>query len=510
VQASPHFLRPQLSYEIRLPLIVYPAMVRARGEQDAAANAAAATWVPGTQFSTYEIESLLATGGMAEVWRAKMKGVEGFEKRVVIKTMLTTLQHRPELVEMFVSEASLAARLNHPNIVDVFDFGQLEGRYYLAMSYVPGLTLRAVHRRLLARGERLPVAAALHIGRDICEALQHIHELEDGSGPLGLVHRDLSPDNIIISTSGSAKLIDFGAARATARTPPNQLFVGRFRYAAPERIRHDGEDCRSDVYSAGVVLYECLTGLRPFNGTDEEVVRAVKANQACDPRARVPSLPANVAELVKKATAQDPRDRFASARQLGSAIARSLLQIGGSTKEHDVTGALSALLEAEADTGVALTRDAEADAIPQAVDASSPSDSDGLLALSEREILEASGPIRDRDVPVRVPDAQTERISLPVPPEAFRPEPVEPAAPDQPAADTMTDAVRAAAGLAAGPDREERAVQLFDLGIALRAQQRYSEALQAWEQALALAPDNLVYQANVKRLQHQLESARRS
>src|SRR4029079_16754477 len=183
--------------------------------------------------------------------------------------------------------------------------------------------------------------------RDICEALQHIHELEDGSGPLGLVHRDLSPDNIIISTSGTAQLIDFGAARATARTPPNQLFVGRFRYAAPERIRHEGEDCRSDVYSAGVVLYECLTGSRPFNGSDADVVKAVTTNPCCDPRIRVPTLPANIGELVKKATARDPRDRFASARQLGSAIARALLQIGASSKEREVTAALSAVLEAE-------------------------------------------------------------------------------------------------------------------------------------------------------------------
>src|SRR5215813_9827304 len=133
-----------------------------RADEDSVGKASATAlpgWVPGTQFSSYEIESLLATGGMAEVWRAKMKGVEGFERRVVIKTMLTTLQHRPELVEMFVSEASLSARLSHPNIVDVFDFGQLEGRYFIAMSYVPGLTLRAVHRHLLARGERMSIAA---------------------------------------------------------------------------------------------------------------------------------------------------------------------------------------------------------------------------------------------------------------------------------------------------------------------------------------------------------------
>src|SRR4029079_7198025 len=321
-----------------------PMMTTARGEKEVAAVAAASAWVPGTQFSNYEIESLLATGGMAEVWRAKMKGVAGFEKRVVIKTMLTTLQHRRELVDMFVSEASLAARLNHPNIVDVFDFGQLEGRYFIAMSYVPGLTLRSVHRRMLIQHERMSVAAALHIVRDVCEGLQHVHELEDGSGELGLIHRDLSPDNIIISTSGTAKLIDFGSARATARTPPNQLFVGRFRYAAPERIRHEGEDCRSDIYSAGIVLYECLTGVRPFNGSDAEVVKAVTASRGCDPRAKLPELPGNIAELVKKATAYDPRERFTSARQCGAAIARALLQIGASSKERDVTAALSSLL----------------------------------------------------------------------------------------------------------------------------------------------------------------------
>jgi serine/threonine-protein kinase len=472
-------------------------MIRPRGEKDEATTAVdpMPAWAPGTQFHDYEIESLLATGGMAEVWRAKMKGVAGFEKRVVIKTMLTTLQHRPELVEMFVSEASLAARLSHPNIVDVFDFGQLEGRYFIAMSYVPGLTLRSIHRRLLVRGQRMPVAAALHIVRDICEALQHVHELEDGSGELGLVHRDLSPDNIIISTSGTAKLIDFGAARATARTPPNQLFVGRFRYAAPERIRHDGEDCRSDVYSAGVVLYECLTGQRPFNGSDAEVVKAVTGAQGCDPRTRVPTLPANIAELVKKATANDPRDRFASARQLGAALARALLQIGTGSKEREVTAALSMVLDGDATTPAP-----DREAVPEAVDGNR-SDSDRVLSLSEAEMFEASGPIRkpeaaSTDVPTRIPDADTERISLPLPPEAFRP------APPPPPPDALRGAPR-------DPGRNplDRAVELFDLGILLRAQQRYQDALEAWQQALALAPENLVYQASVQRLRAQIRDA---
>jgi serine/threonine-protein kinase len=469
-------------------------MIRARDNEPLADDTAGPAWVPGTRFSNYEVESLLATGGMAEVWRAKMKGVAGFEKRVVIKTMLTSLQHRRELVDMFVSEASLAARLSHPNIVDVFDFGQLEGRYFIAMSFVPGLTLRSVHRRMLVRHERLSVAAALHIARDLCEALQHVHELEDGSGPLGLIHRDLSPDNVIVSTSGTAKVIDFGAARATSRTPPSQLFVGRYRYAAPERVRHEGEDCRSDVYSAGIVLYECLTGMRPFSGSDAEVIKAVVASRGCDPRARVPSLPGNVAELVKKATAYDPRERFASARDMGAAIARALLQIGAASKERDVTAALSALLDAEG-------KSRESEAVPLPVDSTNPSDSDGVLALSEVEMLEASGPIRAPEAPTHVPEGDTERISLPVPPEAFPP-------PRHPMAASLIDAVRGAAALEPGRNPLDRAVELFDLGIALRAQQRYVEALEAWREALALAPENLVYQASVQRLAAQLRDRR--
>ena len=452
---------------------------------------------------------------MAEVWRAKMKGFEGFEKRVVIKTMLTHLSHRPELVQMFVDEASLAARLSHPNIVDVFDFGELEGRYFIAMAYVPGLTLRAAHKRTVVLGERLPIAAALHVMRDVCEALQHIHDLEDGSGPLGLVHRDLSPDNVILSTSGTTKVIDFGAARATARTPPGRLFVGRYRYAAPERIRQEGEDRRSDLYSVGVMLYECLTGVRPFDGTDAEVIKAVTESRACDPRLRVPTLPASVCELVKKATARDPRDRFANARDMGAALARCLLQVGAASKETEVTGALSALLEPD----ILQSGSTQVDGVPVPVEASQPSDLE--MALSEKEILEATGPIRLRKqaTPEPIGAGETERISLPLPPEAFPPLRPELARAAAGAGAKLMDGLReevdsgpitavrnvsAGPPPAPGPARVERAVELFDLGISLRAEHRYSEALEAWEQAAALAPDNAVYRANVNRLREQL------
>jgi hypothetical protein len=300
-------------------------------------------WLPGTEFSRYQIDARLAAGGMAEVWQARIKGARGFEKRIVVKTMHTSLQSQPELVQMFVGEASIAAQLNHPNIVQVLDFGRLEGRYFIAMEYVPGVTLRVAHKRAIARGARLPVAAVLHVMMDLCEAMDHLHAAADRHGPLGLVHRDVSPDNVIISTGGLARLIDFVAARATARTAATPVFVGKYRYAAPERIRRDGEDRRSDIYSAGVMLYECLAGKRPFDGTDAEVIAAALASRACDPRLRAPEVPAPLAEVVIKATAHDPADRFATAGDMRTALAACVGQAQGWSRQRDVTAALEAL-----------------------------------------------------------------------------------------------------------------------------------------------------------------------
>jgi eukaryotic-like serine/threonine-protein kinase len=456
-------------------------------------------WVPGTRFSSYEIESRLAVGGMAELWRAKINGLEGFEKRIVIKTMLTSLHQRPDLTEMFVSEASLAARLSHPNIVDVLDFGQLEGRYFIAMEYVPGLSLRVAHKRMMATGGPLPIVATLHILRDVCEALQHMHELADANGPLGLLHRDLSPDNIILSTSGTAKLIDFGAARATTRTPPGRLFVGKYRYAAPERIRHEEEDRRSDVYSAGVILYECLVGKRPFEGSDAEVIKAIRANVACDPLLRVPTLPASVGALVRRATAQNPDDRFASARDLGAALGDCLLELGGSSKERDVTAALSALLESTSGTAFPAAAVPAPEAVPDAIEGSA---SGSEIALNEVEIIEASGPLPLMAQLARPVEDETRRVNLPIPPEAFAR-----GAPRR--AGTSVVGWRTTSALTPEAHAElEPAVHLFDHGLKLRAEGRHGEALDAWEKALALAPENRLYQSHTRRLRAQLSALR--
>ncbi len=487
-------------------------------------------WQSGTHFSRYEIDSRLAVGGMAEVWRAKIKGVRGFEKRIVIKTMLTHLASRTDLVEMFINEATLAAALNHPNIAQVFDFGQLEERYFIAMEYVSGFTLRFANKRMLARGKRLPVATTLHVMLDLCEALQSVHELADRQGRLGLVHRDLSPDNIIVSTSGTAKLIDFGAARATARTPQPTVFVGKYRYAAPERIRRTTEDRRSDIYSAGVILYECLTGARPFEGPDAEIIKAVLGERLRDPRERVPELPAELAEVAMKAMARDPDARFATARELGAALRSCLIGLGASSRERDVTASLAALIQSPSETPPSLLWfDPPPEAVPEPIEILPEATSNVDLALCEVEIIEASGPIHALAEPPHAPaiPAIPARAEAGVPPQApRRPPPTEPSWPHRSPPGNLFDRVFGARPASTAPGvlswrripelappesaREylQRAVELFDRGIELRAGGHYREALEVWERAVELAPDNRVYEANLGRLRAQLDNLR--
>ena len=492
------------------------------------APGAASPWQTGTQFSRYEIDSRLAVGGMAEVWRAKIKGARGFEKRIVIKTMLTQLAARPELVQMFIDEAKVAAALSHPNIAHVFDFGQLEGRYFIAMEYVSGFTLRFANKRMIARGERLPVVATLHVMIDLCEALQSVHDLSDREGPLGLIHRDLSPDNLIVSTSGSAKLIDFGAARATARTPAPSVFVGKYRYAAPERILRTSEDRRSDVYSVGVILYECLTGVRPFDGPDAALIKAVLAGPPRDPRQRVPELPAALAEVVLRAMAREPEARFATARELGTALRGCLAALGGTTKERDVTASLAALIESPLETPPPILLRPPPEAIPEPIEATVGASSDVDLALCEVEIIEASGPIRALVEPPPLPALPPNaKVGVPAQPPR-RPRPTEPSLPQWRPPGKLPDRVFGGASAPAqpavlgwrhtpeGPPPEgeraplQRAVELFDRGLELRAAGRYGETLEAWERAWALAPENRVYEANVLRLREQLENLRQA
>jgi len=289
-------------------------------------------WKAGSHFSRYEILGRLSAGGMAEVWRARVLGVESFQKDIVIKTMRPELADTPDLVRMFINEAEIAARMNHPGIVQVFDFGQYEGRYFIAMEYVPGRSLRQLGRSFRLKQRRLPRAFFLRTMLDVVRALSYGHALIENGAPLGFVHRDVSPENVMVSYAGATKLIDFGAAATAHSPPPSSSVVGKLRYLSPERLRGNVGDARSDLYSVGIMLYEYLTGSSPFDGQD--MVKKIIEGQAPDITTKV-NVPPAVARVVRRAMATDLRKRYGWADRL----ADELMTLLSTDLGHDPYGA---------------------------------------------------------------------------------------------------------------------------------------------------------------------------
>jgi serine/threonine-protein kinase len=269
---------------------------------------------------------------MAEVWRARVLGVESFQKDIVIKTMRPELADTPDLVRMFINEAEIAARMNHPGMVQVFDFGQYEGRYFIAMEYVPGRSLRQLGRSFRLKQRRLPRAFFLRSMLDVVRALGYGHGLTENGAPIGFVHRDVSPENVMVSYAGATKLIDFGAAATANSPPPSSSVVGKLRYLSPERLRGNVGDARSDLYSVGIMLYEYLTGVSPFDGQD--MVKKIIEGQAPDIATKVNVSPA-VARVVRRAMAPDLRKRYGWADRLADELSMLL----GSDLGHDPYGA---------------------------------------------------------------------------------------------------------------------------------------------------------------------------
>ncbi len=277
-------------------------------------------------FGRYELLSRLASGGMGEVWLAHLRGASGFEKRVVVKIMLPHVAEDPKLVEMFVAEASVAAQLSHPNIIQIYELGVVEGRYFIAMEYVAGRSLRQIGAALRKQSRPMPVWFLLAVMGKICQGLHYAHELCDASGrPMGLAHRDVSPENIMVSFTGDVKLIDFGALRlSTGNTHPasrKEDLVGKFSYMAPEQVRGVPASRRTDMYSVGEVLYEYLTGVRPYEAPDEaSLLHKVSRGEIIDPAKLAPHLPDELLEILRRVLAYDPKVRWADAADLADAL----------------------------------------------------------------------------------------------------------------------------------------------------------------------------------------------
>jgi serine/threonine protein kinase/tetratricopeptide (TPR) repeat protein len=298
-------------------------------------------------FGRYRLLDRLGRGGMAEVFKAKSFGVEGFEKILVIKRILPELAKSKRFSDLFVHEAKLAVRLSHANIVQVFDLGTVEESsgltYYIAMEYVAGLDLATLLARARSQKLVLPPGMCVYIAAEVAKGLDHAHRRRDEQmRPLGIVHRDVSPQNILVSWEGEVKVTDFGIAnardmldRSRESEPPRpseaqgaQLH-GKYSYMSPEQARGEAVDARSDLFSLGAVLYEMLTGVNPFRApTTVETLRRVKAGEYPPLELLRPDLPAGLTTLLERSLSQSPDKRFADASRMYESLLAYLYASG--------------------------------------------------------------------------------------------------------------------------------------------------------------------------------------
>jgi eukaryotic-like serine/threonine-protein kinase len=300
---------------------------------------------PSEAFGPYLLFEKLGSGGMATVHRAKKRGIEGVEKAVALKRLLPELAVNDEFVRAFVREARLAAQLRHQNICQTFDLGRVDGVYYIAMELVPGQDLRQILRHTAYSTGPMPVPLVLNVLLQLTEALDYAHTFKDENNTaLGLVHRDVSPANVIVGEDGCVKLVDFGIAKATAanwQTMSGQL-KGKFAYMAPEML--DGQvDARADLYSLGICAYELLTAQPLFSagGDDIETLKRVKVWNPPPPSTINRHVPKEVDMVVMTALAKNPTQRWQTAHQLRGAIDALTKRPGMNASRHDLTSWLA-------------------------------------------------------------------------------------------------------------------------------------------------------------------------
>ncbi len=306
----------------------------------------------GESFGDYVLLRKIAQGGMAEVFLAKRRGVEGFEKTVAIKRILPELSWNREFVTMFINEAKIAARLSHPNIVQIFDFGKIESYYFIAMEFIAGENLRTVLQR--ADEKRLPMLpglAALIIAR-ACAGLEHAHRKTDESGkPMRIVHRDISPQNVLVSYEGEVKVVDFGIAKAVAENPEatRGVLKGKLAYLSPEQVGGENLDARSDLFSIGLVFYELLTGGKLFDRHDPgEILDAIVRVDSEEVSRSIPNLHKRLREVLQRSLHVTPSGRYASAGEMQQALEDYLREQGDPGGTMQLTNFMRILFDEKA------------------------------------------------------------------------------------------------------------------------------------------------------------------
>jgi serine/threonine-protein kinase len=287
---------------------------------------------PHHQQQRYRVIEKLASGGMAEVFRAESAGLEGFKKQVAIKRVLPHLSEKKKFISMFLDEARLSAHLSHSNCVQVFDIGVGDNAYFIVMEYVDGADLKAVLETLKKQGRELPVEEAVFIAIKICEGLCYAHELMDSEGrPFGVVHRDVSPPNVLMTKHGEIKIVDFGLAKASSQLEKSEpgIIKGKFSYLSPEAALGKEVDHRTDIFAVGIILWEMLAGRRLFLGdTDFATVKLVQQAVVLPVSKANAKVPPDLERIVNRSLTRDPAQRYQSARELAISLNDFLYRFG--------------------------------------------------------------------------------------------------------------------------------------------------------------------------------------
>ncbi len=371
----------------------------------------------GTRLARYELLVPIAKGGMARVWAARLHGQRGFSKTVAIKTILPHLAEEPEFERMFLDEARIAALVHHPNVCEIYELGEEGKVLYIVMEWVNGESLMQLLR---SSGKMAPMDARLaaKIVSDACAGLHAAHQLTDDDGrSLGVVHRDVSPHNILVGSDGQVKVADFGVAKALGQmhsaTQAGQA-KGKMAYMAPEQIAGNA-DRRSDVFSMGIVLYEATTGQRPFTGSnDAEIMHAVLGGQITPPTRIIRSYPPELEQIVLKAMASDPAQRYATAERMRVAIEEFLARSGSLVTAAMIGGFVQQRIGPELEKRREKIRVA-ANATARTDDASSPNHA-GVVATGTPSVQSLVEGVQSGQRPVPPAPAGPTSVPEPAPP----------------------------------------------------------------------------------------------
>lgn len=364
----------------------------------------------------YHVVSKIAHGGMAEIFLALQKGEQGFQKPVVLKRILPALAQDPSFVRMLVDEAHIASTLNHSNLVQVLDLGRSADQYFLVLEFVDGWSLEQVRRRAQQAKLKLPLPLALSIVSALCRGLAYVHTRERQGRPLGIVHRDVTPQNVLLSQQGEVKLADFGIAKAVDKSEKSAKGVikGKFAYMSPEQTRAAALDARSDLFSVGTVLYLLTTGKKPFEGaTDVDVLMQVRRARPEKPSSLVKDLNPDVERFINRALRADPAKRWQSAEQMADRIDAILVKLGQPSGPAPLKRWLETLGERDG-------------AKPPAADAAAVTDPSIAVELGSLDLeLQEVAPTIVEDDPAAVVDTRAERARpAPARPDPARPDPV--------------------------------------------------------------------------------------